>query len=243
MKPNLARIEGEMRELSRRMAPDAAYYWDRHRPRYRHFMRILADLGSNREFPRILDVGMGFEALILGRMFPESRVDCLGNCEDARYRPGSDFTFHRVDLNEAPLEPESGAPAPDEFDLIVFMEVLEHLVLPPDLVIGYLAARLRKGGILIVTTPNAVWLKNRLKMICGKNPFETLRRDRNDMGHIREYTRSELERAFEPSGLRRILLESRSLYRFNNTKDEVYSRIADLVHPSLRRSLVAVYRK
>src|SRR5208283_1276678 len=107
-----------------------------------------------RGFPRILDVGMGFEAPILGRMFPESRVDCLGICEDARYSPGSDFTFHRVDLNEAPLEPNSGGPAPDEFDLIVFMEVLEHLVLPPDLVIGYLAARLRDGGILIVTTPN-----------------------------------------------------------------------------------------
>lgn len=243
MKPNLEQIESELGELSRRLSPEAAYYWERHQPRYRHVMGILADLGSRRAFPRILDVGMGFQTLFLARMFPESRVDCLGNREDSRYRPEKPFTFYRVDLDEAPYQPDSEAPPPGEFDLIVFMEVLEHLCTPPEPVIGYLASRLRDGGILAVTTPNAAWLKNRIKMLCGRNPFETLRPDRNDRGHIREYTRAELERAFAPSGLRRLLLERRSLYHFNNTKDEVYSRIADLTHPSLRRSMVAVYQK
>jgi hypothetical protein len=39
------------------------------------------------------------------------------------------------------------------------------------------------------------------------------------------------------------MVERRGLYRFNNAKDNIYSRIADWTHPSLRRTLVAVCQK
>jgi hypothetical protein len=39
------------------------------------------------------------------------------------------------------------------------------------------------------------------------------------------------------------MVERRGLYRFNNAKDNIYSRIADWTPPSLRRTLVAVCQK
>jgi len=239
----LRAIEREAADYSRRLASEAAYYWERHQPRYRYLLELLEDLRTRHRFERILDVGMGFQTRLLSRLFPDSRVDCLGVGEDGRFRPAGEFTFYPVDLNEAAARESPPAPAPGQFDLIVFMEVLEHLYTPPETILRFLASRLRAGGIIVVTTPNAAWLKNRIKLLCGKNPFELLKDDRKNLGHIREYTRRELERSLEAAGLEKILVERRGLYRFNNAKDNFYSRIADWTHPALRRTLVAVYRR
>ena len=63
------------------------------------------------------------------------------------------------------------------------------------------------------------------------------------MGHIREYTLTELEDAFADTGLTKLKLDRRGLYNFNNPKDNFYSWLADATHPSLRRTLIGVYQK
>jgi SAM-dependent methyltransferase len=237
------RLEAEMDERSARLSPDARYYWQCHRPRYRYFIKAVRRLARERSFASILDVGMGFETLILGRLFPDSRIDGLGIYEDDRYRPENPFTFQKVDLNDLSVLASGRLPRPATYDLVVCMEVIEHLWTPPDAVWRYFSALLRPGGILFATTPNAAWLKNRLKLLCGRNPFETLKTDRLRFGHVREYTKAEIEGSFAAANLKKRLLERRGLYRFNNLKDRCYSRAADLLHPSLRRTLVAVYQK
>ena len=205
-------------------------------------MALIEDLQARHAFHRVLDVGMGFQTLLLEKLLPGSRIDCLGVEQDNRFRPSRDFTFYAADLNDAAIEVPPG-PIAARFDLIVFMEVLEHLYTPPDLILGYLASLLTDGGVIIVTTPNAVWLKNRLKMLRGKNPFETLRPNRKDMGHIREYTKAKLEKTFSATELHQLSFERRGLHHFNNLKDNGYSFMADRIHSSLSRTLVAVYQK
>ncbi len=234
-------IDRELAAASAKLTPEAVYYWRCHQPRFRYMMELLGRLDRPAGFPRILDVGMGFQTLLLRKMYPASRVDCLGVYEDERYIPAPPYTFHNADLNEAALA--GPAAASDGYDLIVFMEVLEHLYISPVTILRHLASHLRDSGLLVVTTPNAAWLKNRLKLAYGKNPFEPLKDDRRNMGHIREYTLSELEGALASAGLKKVLSERRGLYRFNNPKDNLYSWIADTTHPSLRRTLVAVYTK
>jgi SAM-dependent methyltransferase len=236
-------IESDIARWSCEMSPEARYYWERHQPRYTYLIELLEELRKHHSFERILDVGMGFETVLLSKLFSESRVDCLGAYEDERFRPLNNFAFYKVDLNDVATEANVCQACAGKYDLIVFMEVLEHLYTPPDIVLRYLASLLRDGGIIIATTPNAVWLKNRLKMLLGKNPFELLRANRTDMGHIREYTQTELSKVLSDSGLTKLVLESRGLYRFNNLKDNCYSFIADFTFPSLRRSLVAVAQK
>lgn len=206
-------------------------------------MELVEELRATRRLDRVLDIGMGFQTLMLSRLLPQSRVDCLGVYQDERFQPARDFTFYSADLNDLALPGHPSCAVDAKFDLIVFMEVLEHLYTPPELVLSFLASCLNDGGVIILTTPNAAWLKNRLKMLWGRNPFELLKADRKNMGHIREYTKTELEKVFADVGLRQLKFERRGLYRFNHWKDNAYSRFAELTHSSLCRTLVAVYEK
>jgi 2-polyprenyl-3-methyl-5-hydroxy-6-metoxy-1,4-benzoquinol methylase len=243
MDPAPDAILADLERLSETLAPEARYYWARHRPRYRFLLQTLLRLNPARSFARILDVGMGYEAVALQKQYPESQVDGLGIGEDHRYKPSGDYSFHSLDLNDAAALDAAGTLTPGGYDLIVCMEVIEHLYNPPERVLQFLARQLAVGGVLFVTTPNAAWLKNRLKMMVGRNPFELLSGDRAHLGHIREYTLAELQRAFAVSGLHEILSTRRGLYHFNNRKDRVYSWLADHTHDSLSRTLVAVYRR
>lgn len=92
--------------------------------------------------------------------------------------------------------------ASDTFDLCIFTEVFEHLVLPPKYVFTPLRRVLKKGGLLIFSTPNIAKFRNRMKLLLGKEILDpiawVLRDDFDDesphgIGHIREYTLMELE--------------------------------------------------
>ena len=88
------------------------------------------------------------------------------------------------------------------FDLIIFSEVIEHLSVAPEYTLGLLCALLTEKGVLICTTPNAVDIAKRLRMVAGRNPYERLRLYTLNPGHIREYTRQELCAIAESVGLR-----------------------------------------
>ena len=44
----------------------------------------------------------------------------------------------------------------------------------------------------MVSTPNALWLKHRIKLLMGRHPYELIREDKGNPGHFREYTAGEL---------------------------------------------------
>lgn len=239
MKPGWAALDAEMAAIARGQSSEAQYYWACHRPRFRYLAKLVPTLPLAGP---VLDVGMGFQTLVLDRLLAPLRIDCLGIEEDGRYRPAGDSTFHPADLNDAGLIRARRPLRPPGYGLVVCMEVIEHLTLPPELVLPYLAAQLAPGGFLLVTTPNAAWLKNRLKLLRGQNPFERLSANPAHLGHIREYTQAELAEAFAAARLRRVRLERRGLYHFRGAKDRLYSLLADVTHASLRRTLIALYR-
>lgn len=71
------------------------------------------------------------------------------------------------------------------FDLVIASELIEHLFNPEEFLIK---ARelLNPGGQLIITTPNFLFWKNRLKMLFGKFQYES--KGLLDYGHIRFFT-------------------------------------------------------
>lgn len=235
----LAEVEG----YSRTLRPESTEYWQRHRPRFVFFLNLVAGLSAEGSFERILDVGMGYQTALLGRLLPSCRVDCLGIAPDTRFLPSRDFTFHPADLNEIDRQPASPPGTRESYDLISFMEVVEHLIHPPDVVLAYLAQMLRPGGRILLTTPNAAWIRNRLALLAGRNPFEPLRADRTEMGHVRESTLAELVAAVSKAGLECVHRERRGLYAFRNRKDNLLSALVDRVAPSCARTLVIVARK
>lgn len=92
---------------------------------------------------------------------------------------------HWVDVDSEPL------PFDDEqFDLVVFSEVMEHLRFPQK-ALAEIARVLKTGGRLVGSVPNAFRLRNRLKFLLGK-PFET------DKSHLRSYSPACLKNELSP---------------------------------------------
>lgn len=95
--------------------------------------------------------------------------------------------------------------ADGEFSLIMFNETLEHLIGSPLAPMNEMARVLAPGGRLILTTPNAVSLRNRLSFLFGRNVFTPLEVAINVSPykcHNREYTLAETADLVRRAGLK-----------------------------------------
>jgi SAM-dependent methyltransferase len=153
------------------------------------------------ERPRILDVGQAYEAERL-RALPGAVVDTLG-FGDQRFPPREGERHIPYDLSAADGDwPEWETwPRFEGYDLVVCAEVIEHLPVSPLPALRFLGSALRPGGWLVLQTPNAARIGNRLRLLAGRNPFEELRDDLVSPGHIREYTVDEVVELGRAAGL------------------------------------------
>ena len=111
----------------------------------------------------------------------------------------------QVDLNE-PLPFRDGS-----FDYVVSLEGIEHLEAPHSLIRGF-ARVLKPSGRLIVSTPNVMTIKSRLRFLfCGHfdyfrfigplPPEARYRHDEYDHQHINPISYTEMKFILEKSGL------------------------------------------
>lgn len=95
-------------------------------------------------------------------------------------------------------------PYPDgEFDLVIFAEIIEHLLNDPCKVLREIKRVLKPNGTLILTTPNVARLENIARLISGGNIYDPYSGYGPYGRHNREYNRHELDRLlkfeeFEP---------------------------------------------
>jgi SAM-dependent methyltransferase len=183
-----------------------------HRRRFDYLLALCTALRPD-PAARVLDVGRSpFSRMLLERYDSVTTLGLPPSGDDAGGAAGADpaaggaertYAGHIVcDLNRAQ---EQGAP-PDAaagagFDLIVFAEVLEHLHTAPELVLHLLAGLLADGGLLVCQTPNAAALPRRLRLAAGRHPYERIRANTGNPGHVREYTGDELKEIARTAGL------------------------------------------
>ena len=192
-------LEGRLLQLMKaekaHTSSDASrqYYADLHKDRFADILRLCQLYVANPSV-RVLDIGRSELTAHLAKFY--SNVTTLGldlHADDGGHREASNMqavphvTFDLLHSYRIDIWPECGP-----FDLIVFSEVLEHLSVAPEFVFAFLNSLLADNGILICTTPNAADIAKRLRLACGRNPFERLRLYASNPGHIREYTRHEL---------------------------------------------------
>ena len=189
----------------------------------------------------MLDIGASFQTRWLAQRHPTWSIDTLG-FEDRRFTlpPPSrhwDFNLNDCDAADRPRAPEEG------YDLVLFLEVIEHLHTAPRLVLAALREWVVPGGLLLVSTPNALWLKHRIKLLTGRHPFELIREDRGNPGHFREYTAPELATIARAAGFEVERIDVRCLYGFTSRKDRAYATLATWLGPSFCRDMMLVLRR
>lgn len=107
------------------------------------------------------------------------------------------FSCYSVDLEKTPL------PAEDEsFDYVVCSEVIEHMEIDPVHMLAEINRVLKPGGVLILSTPNAVSTHSLTKMVYGIEPYFYMQYNKNGDYHRHnyEYSVHTLSRVLKASG-------------------------------------------
>ena len=137
-------------------------------------------------------------------------VDSLGFLKEGPTATGHHYYF---DLNESQWHERWRTELP-AYDVIVIAEVLEHLHTSPTLILGFLKSLLKPGGLLIIQTPNAAAIGNRIKLLLGINPFDFISENPKNPLHLREYTEQELHMYASMAGFK--VVESTLLSYFDH---------------------------
>ncbi len=86
--------------------------------------------------------------------------------------------------------------ADNNFDMVLFSNVLEHLHGSPKFPLTEMVRVLRPGGVLLLAVPNIANLRWRINLLFGRSPLGALDAwyfSDPFYGHIREYTPAEVE--------------------------------------------------
>ena len=82
-------------------------------------------------------------------------------------KKNEDLKFQHFNVEKDPFPYEN-----DKFDLVIFAEIIEHLLNDPCSVFREIKRVLKPGGILILTTPNVARLENVARLIAGANIYD-----------------------------------------------------------------------
>ncbi|MFZ0418039.1 MAG: class I SAM-dependent methyltransferase [Candidatus Sulfotelmatobacter sp.] len=101
---------------------------------------------------------------------------------------------------------------PRTFDLVMLNDVIEHLHNSPRTLVNSLLQLLKENGLLLITVPNAVNIRKRIAVLFGRTNLQNFKLyfwyPDPWRGHIREYTKGDLQSLSEYLGLK--IVEMRS---------------------------------
>jgi len=220
---------------------EAPSYYQEQRIRYRRTMQHIAQLalpaGS-----KVLDVGGGQIALLCHEMFGHDGIVADVNRQYADAATDLGLRFVECDLLHDDL------PDRDEFDLVALCEVVEHLTIPPYIVLERVKRWIKPGGILLITTPNLYRIRNTLRFLTGRRvfcPFFYPERGQ-PIGHPLEYYPEHLKWQLEKAGFKTKYIVRQQLVNVGASPAAKVARflIAPLLLvPLWRDSMVAIAQR
>jgi SAM-dependent methyltransferase len=150
------------------------------------------ELGANPYFTTILLRQFTQLDLTLANYF-NSNYDNLVN-QEVYYKDFKSKESYSIKLqsNHFNIENDVFPFSNEEFDIVLFCEIIEHLLLDPVAVIKEIKRILKPNGVLVLTTPNVSRLENVSKAIAGSNIYDPYSGYGPYGRHNREYNKHEL---------------------------------------------------
>jgi len=240
-------IFGEVETYSCTLDDGCKEYWAYHKKRYQWFLSKVESLLERNLITskaRILDIAPLYQTLLMSHLLPEATVDTLGYV-NGPFHPKTNSKHIVYDLNDCYYEDRYLELHDDEkYDLVVMLEVIEHLPTSLPQVFKFLRSLLKEDGLLFIQTPNATSLTKRIKMLTGINPFELIRENmREDPGHYREYTRDELSYFGHQSGLTVIDVYMENYFPSEPGMYTIVDNLSERLSPNFRTGISIVYKK
>lgn len=220
-----------------------------HLARYRATLDLLGLAGSTR--PRILELGGGslLFTLPLRAAVPDAEIliGDYGEVPEERR-----LTAHDGASGETPsfpvryfdIERDDWPYPPNSFDLVLCMEIIEHLLVNPCRVFREAHRVLRPGGRVLVTTPNIASYEAVLKLLNFDSPYLYGVYSRHGPAgrHNREYAPPELARLGESCGFATELLTTRDTYPPSGDTRALRAELGERLGPDDWRHQTIFYR-
>ena len=216
-------------------------YYIQQKLRYYNTLKYINQLSLPKS-ARILEVGGGQIALLSKEIVG---YDCTVADVNENYKQGildRGLQFLCCDLLHDDLEYR------DYYDLVVMCEVIEHMPVPPHIVLEKVKAWIKPGGLIFLTTPNLYRFRNLVRLALGLHVFDLFFiPDRgSSIGHPIEYSQAHLKWQLETAGVESVNIQLRQLGGAGSTLWTQMGRIIAspfLLRPLWRDNLVAVARK
>lgn len=184
-------------------------YLRNHKQRYFHDIQLIE---KNYKMGKILELGSAPYHLT----YILKEIDLPVTGADISPERFSDFIkSQKLNIVKCNVETEK-LPFPDnEFHLILFNEIFEHLRINPIATLREINRVLHPDGTLILTTPSLYSIRNVINLILGKgfdDPYEQFKRleDIGHMGHVREYTGKQVKKFLSNTGFQSKSLQFKS---------------------------------
>lgn len=205
---------------------DAVSYIKTHYHRYILTRQLISKSGSF----RVLELGASYPyafSLMLKTSFPNSEIYISEYDETKRFdtkkahnvvlenaTTGEEYTFDCRDFN---VEKDLWPYEDDFFDVVLCMEILEHLLLDPCFLFKEANRVLRYQGELIVTTPNIASYEGLFNLIQLKSPYRYGVYSKHGAygRHNREYVPGEIQKIGEACGFDSAVLTTDDVYESN----------------------------
>jgi 2-polyprenyl-3-methyl-5-hydroxy-6-metoxy-1,4-benzoquinol methylase len=180
---------------------DQKVYMRFHRRRFFELFNHCAELIAGIENPTVLEFGVGEHTRLYKTLLQGARLHAADAGRYGMEGLGVDKSYV-LDLTlgasrDAAQIPQGG------FDLILFTEVIEHLLANPTEVIAWLLTLVKPNGYLLITTPNMFAKANIPAFLGYDNPLPPFPREEDritNAAHLREYSHIELLRFVEQAG-------------------------------------------
>ena len=205
-----------------------------HASRYYKTQKLISNFtNSIAAIPKVLDFGLNpyFSTLLMRKI----KMDCIGliggfnldgsidvkkdTCLTTKFK-GEQFQINlKCGYN---IEKESLPFKDNTFDMVFFLEIIEHLILDPVFVLKEIGRVLKPKGILICTTDNANSLIHLLKLVGNKSIYWPYNHTSFGDRHNREYLTYEIDALLKGLGYENVNVQLTNLQPY--LPDESYKK-------------------